>query len=71
MGDVVELDVATRLDIPPDKLLEKALGKMQRVVIIGIDHDGRPYFASSAGDLTIVLWDIEVARAATLRMGDV
>ena len=70
MGDVVEFNGVTSLDIPPDRLLEKAIGKMDRVVIIGIDKDGEKYFASSVADGGTVLWDIERAKLKLLRMAD-
>lgn len=62
MGDVVDLPVITTLDLDPDRLLQKAIGKMQRVLIIGIDKDGEEYFASSVADGGTVLWDMERAK---------
>jgi hypothetical protein len=62
MGDVVDLPVITTLDLDPDRLLQKAIGQMQRVLIIGIDKDGEEYFASSVADGGTAIWDMERAK---------
>lgn len=62
MGEVVDLPVITTLDLDPDRLLQKAISQMQRVLIIGIDKDGEEYFASSVADGGTALWDMERAR---------
>lgn len=62
MGDVVDLPVITTLDLDPDRPLQKAIGQMTRVIIIGVDKDGDEYFASSAADGGTVIWDMERAK---------
>ena len=45
MGDVVNLDTVTRLDIPAERVLEKAIERgLQSVVVIGYDNDGEEFF---------------------------
>ena len=68
MGEVVDLPVITTLDVDPDRIIQKAIGQMRRVVIIGIDKDGDEYFASSVADGGTVLWDLERAKMRLLRM---
>ena len=70
MGDVVDFDGFTTLPVDPDWLLQKAIGQMARVVIIGVDKDGKEFLASSVADCGTILWDVERARLAVLRMGD-
>lgn len=70
MGEVVDLNVITTLSLDPDRLLEKAIGKLERVIIIGIDKDGDEYFASSEADGGTVLWDIERTKLKILRVAD-
>ena len=70
MGEVVDLNVITTLSLDPDRLLEKAIGKLDRVIIIGIDKDGDEYFASSEADGGTVLWDIERTKLKILRVAD-
>ena len=70
MGEVVDLDVTTNLDVDPDWLLKKAIGQLDRVVIIGIDKEGVEYFASSIADAGTSVWDIERAKLKLLRIAD-
>lgn len=64
--NVIDLPVVTRLDFPPDKILEKAKGKLEEVVVIGWHHDGELFFASSKADGGNILWLIEKAKAELL-----
>lgn len=59
MGDIVNLDNVTRLDLPPDRILEAAVGELDSVVIAGFKKDGDEYFASSVADGGTALWLIE------------
>lgn len=68
MGDVVILNVMSRLDLPPDRILEAAIGKMDKVVIIGYDKDGEEYFASSIADGGTVLWLMEKMKKKLLEV---
>lgn len=60
MGDVVTLNVETTLDIPPEKILNAALAAdLQMVVVIGIDAEGREYYASSSANSPDNVWLVE------------
>lgn len=49
--NIIELGCITRLDIPPEKILRKALERgLESVVIVGVTKDGDEYFASSTPD---------------------
>ncbi len=50
MGKIIPIGGVTRLDLPPDRILEAAKGKMEGVVIVGFDKDGEVYAASSYAD---------------------
>lgn len=68
--NVISLGVITKLDLPTDRILEKAKGKIKDgVVIIGWDTDGELYFASSIADGGEVMWLIEKCKAALLEAG--
>ena len=69
MGDVVNLNMVTRLDQPPDRILEAALGELESVVVIGYDKDGGEYFASSIADGGTVLWLMERLKRELLDAG--
>lgn len=46
-------------DLPPERILNAALGENLTVVtIIGENADG-DYYASSTGDLQMILWQLE------------
>lgn len=60
---VVTLHAETRLDIPSDRVLESAVGKLNGVVVIGWGKDNEDlYFASSIADSAEVMWLLENAR---------
>lgn len=60
--NIIPLNCVTRLDIPPDRILEGAKGKLQGVVLIGYDEDGDVYAASSYADGGDVLWLLEACK---------
>lgn len=59
MGKVISFTGITKLDLPPDRILESAMGKLETVLILGWDKDGNEYFASSAADGGTNLWLME------------
>lgn len=59
MGDVIQANFITQADLPPDRVLEAALDKLEGVIVIGYTKDGEEYFASSYGDAPEMLWLIE------------
>lgn len=65
-GKIVVLGCETRLDIPPDRVLEGAVGELTCVVVVGYDHDGEEYFASSTADDERILWLLERLKARVL-----
>lgn len=56
----------TKLDLPPDRVLEQAIGKLQGVVVIGFDQDGQFYGASSYADGGNAIWLLEVCKKRIL-----
>lgn len=58
MSKIIPLNETTTMDIPPDRVLENAVGKLKSVIVLGYDQDGYEYFASSTseyGDLLLLL----------------
>ena len=68
MGKVIPLGGVTRLDLPPDKILEGAKGQLEGVVIMGYDKDGSQYFASSYADGGEVLWLLESCKKTLMEV---
>jgi len=66
VGNVVNFTGITKLDLPPDRILEQAKGELEGVVIIGYDKDGKEYFASSYADGGTVLWLMERCKTKLL-----
>ena len=62
MGKIIHLDCDTTLDIPADRVINGAVGRLQTVIIIGIDNQGEPYHASSVADKQEMLWIIEMFK---------
>ena len=68
MSKVIPFTGITRLDLPPDQILEAAVGKLEGVVIMGWDTDGKEYFASSYGDGGTVIWLAERMKKMLLEV---
>lgn len=70
MGEVVDLDVLTTLDIPAEKVLTGALQLgLAQAVVIGFDEEGNLYFASSQGSNAETLYLMELAKRELLEPG--
>lgn len=70
VGKVVNFTGITKLDLPPDRILESAAGTLEGVVVLGYDKDGKEYFASSYADGGDVLWLLERCKKMLLSVGD-
>ena len=65
--NVIPLGNVTRLDLPPEQVLEGAKESIgEGVVIIGWDKEGELYFASSIADGGEVNWLLDHAKIALL-----
>jgi uncharacterized ParB-like nuclease family protein len=62
LAEVVDLPCATTLELPPDRVLNAAAGKLDSVFILGVDKDGELYFASSNPDRFTLLWLLRKAE---------
>jgi hypothetical protein len=69
MSKVVNLPCVTRLDLPPDRVLEAAIGELSGVVVIGYTKEGQHYFATTYADGGDALWLIEKCKIALLNGG--
>ena len=71
MGTVVELDVASRLDVPVERILARvADAELELVIVIGYLKDGGEYFLSSIADGGDCVWLLERAKLKLLRLPD-
>ena len=68
MAQILPFTGDTILPLPPDTVLQGALGQLQSVVVIGSDADGKLYLSSSTSYLPDVLWLLEQARERTLQL---
>lgn len=69
MGKVITFTGITKLDLPPDRILDGAAGKLDGVLILGWDKDGNEYFASSYADGGTNLWLLERCKLRLLNVG--
>ena len=68
---VIVLDVPTRLDIPVDRILDRAKeAGLSHVIVVGETEDGEFYFASNRADGPETLWSLEMAKLKLLRIVD-
>lgn len=71
MGEVVNLEQVTRLDLPPERILNAALAKdLDVAIVVGVTKEGEFYFAGSAADGAETLWWLEIAKKRLLAIGD-
>lgn len=69
--NVVVLDCVTRLDLPPERVLARALEvDLESVVIVGQTKDGEEYFASSLADGGTVIYHLQRGIWALNKMID-
>lgn len=52
----------TRLDLPPDQILERAMGKLEGMLVIGFDKEGEFFGAASYADGGTALWLLETCK---------
>lgn len=71
MSNVVNLGCITRLNLPPDRILDAAKGQLTQVFVIGYTEDGTLYAASSHADGGDALWLLEHAKTRLLQCGKV
>lgn len=64
--NVINFGGGTFLDLPPDRVLSAATGKLEGVILLGYDKEGNEYFASSYGDATEILWLLERCKKRLL-----
>lgn len=68
MGEVVDFDGPTLLDIPPEKILRGALeSDLVSCIVIGECADGELYTATSTGDLAAIILALELCKMEFLR----
>lgn len=70
MSNVVKFTGITFLDMPPDTILEGALGNLESVIVLGYTNDGEEYFAASMADGADALWHLQRAAHKLLSMPD-
>ena len=70
MSNVINLSCITNLDLPADRILEAVAGKLNKVVLMGYDKDGKEYFASSIADGADVVWLAERMKKQLLEMNE-
>ena len=61
-NNIVRFTGLTKLDLEPDTILQKAIGELKEVLIIGTTKDGNQYLASSSADAKNMLWHLETAK---------
>ena len=68
--NVVYFHGVTKLDIPPNRILEGALDKLESVVVFGYNKDGGEFFASSQADAQFTIYMCERAKHKLMAIMD-
>lgn len=59
-AEIITLGMETTLDIPTDRVLEAAVGKLSTVLVLGYESEtGEPYFAGSTADRAEAIFLVE------------
>lgn len=66
MGDLVDFDGFTKLDINPDKILDSAKDKLDSGIVIGWDKDDEFYIALSITKKSEIIYLLELAKQEIL-----
>jgi hypothetical protein len=69
-AEVIVAPIITKLNIPADRILNAAIGKLDECVIIGTDKSGNDYFASNRSDAGTVIYHCERAKHRLMQMID-
>jgi len=67
-NNVIDFTGVTKLDLCPDRVLEKGKGILEGVVTMGYTKEGDIYFASSYADGGTVLWLMEMCKKMLLNI---
>jgi len=70
MAKVIPMGGYTIADVPPDKVLDGAKGKLDEILIVGYSEENGYYFASSTSDGKELLWLLEQCKLELLRQGE-
>ena len=63
MSNIVDFTGSTRLDIPPDKILEGAKGQLEQVIIVGVVKEtGELYLATSTAEVATNYYNLAIAQ---------
>lgn len=69
--NVVPFNGLTRLDLPPERVLARAIEEgLKSAVVVGWTADGKTYFASSLADSAEIIYLFERAKHDLLKMED-
>lgn len=71
MGEIVQLNCSTTLDISPDRVVRSAAEQnFERVMVVGVNEKGELYLASSQGSLADSAALLAIAQLRLTRMMD-
>ena len=65
---ILDFTGITRLDLDPDRVLAKAIGAVDSVIVIGYAKDGDLYIATSYADGGDMLWALEQTKKKLLEI---
>lgn len=67
MSEIVSLNAETRLNLEPDKMMDRLKGQFDTLIYAGRDKDGKFHAGSSIGDVGEMLVLIELFKAELMQ----
>lgn len=69
-AEIIKLRTVSFGELNPDDILQEAVGRLERVTIIGRTKDGEEYLAFSDPESGVVVWDLERAKHMIITAAD-
>lgn len=71
MGEVIELDLITKGEIPVQKVADGIdCEKIEHLLVVALNKDGELEIAMSSGEIPTNLWMLELAKKRILEESD-
>jgi hypothetical protein len=71
MGEVVQLDVITKGEVPPQKVVDGIdCENIEHLIVVAFDKNGELEISMSSGEIPINLWMLELAKKRILEASE-
>ena len=67
---ILQFTGRTRLELPPDQILEDAIGKLEKVLIVGYDKEDKLYATASCVSIAEAVFMLEKIKCQLMAVGE-